>query len=467
MGRRTFGIIISAGALLVLASCSGPRAIDSSDSGRTRAYEPGVPNFDMETVVRARGDSAVVEVHLSIPFASLVFVRDGEAFAAAYEMVAEVTDRSSKSLVEEQIDSRSLRVSDYDSTLSMLPHVRRLDLHVPAGSHVVQITLTDLKTGESVRRRQAVSVPALGEGEPYVSRIHLEARRDGHAFEPHVSLHMPAMMDSLRASIQLLNVRPEGGLTISMELVRFESDTSVASPPYWLVPPRGSLAYRGVFYDKADTLQVTRRDLGEAEGDAVVEFSLPQLNRGMFGLTIEGTDSSDEPFIQRERILSVKNETFPQIALLDDLVEALAYIAYESEIEFIQEAETPAEKKRRLDAFWGSLVPNRNLAANLIKLYYGRIEEANLFFTGHKEGWKTDRGMVYVVMGPPFYVDRRVNTEIWHYSYADENPVKTFVFEKAQNAGDDVFVSYILERRPYYQQEWFRAIDLWRSGDVL
>lgn len=467
MRRETSGIIISVLALFVLVSCSGPRAVDSSDAGRTRAYEPGVPNFDMETLVRVLTDTVVVEVHISMPMSSLVFLRDGEAFSAEYELIAELIDRESKDLVLDLVESETIRVAEYDSTLTTLPHIRTLTLPVPPGSFVVQITLTDSKSGESVTRRQAVNVPALEEGEPYVSRIHLEAQREGRSFEPLVSLHMPAMMDSLRASIQLLNAQPDGGLTVSMELVQFESDTSVASPPYWLVPSRGSLAYRGVFFNNVDTLQVTRRDLGSAEGDAVVEFSLPRLGRGIYGLTIEGIDASGEPFIQRERVLSVKNTTFPQIALLDDLVEALAYIAYDQEIEAIREAATAAERKRRFDAFWGSLVPNRNLAANLIKLYYGRIEEANLFFTGYKEGWKTDRGMIYVMLGPPLFVDRRIDSETWHYSYADQNPVKTFQFQKAHDFQNDVFENYILERRTYYQQEWIRALDLWRSGDVL
>lgn len=459
--------IIAASLLLVLASCTGTRAIDSSDAGRTRAYEPGVPNFDMETIVRAGDGKAVVEAYLSIPMTSLVFVRSGDAFTAEYELVAEVIDRSSKDLVTERSESETLDVVEYDSTLSTLPRTRKIDLDVPAGSYVVEITLTDLKTGESTSRRQAVSVPSFEEGEPYVSRIHLEAQRSGHGFEPLVSLHMPAMMDSLRASIHLLNLQPQEDLSVVMKLVRFESDTSVASPPYWLVPPRGSLVYQGAFYEDGDTLQVTRRPLSAVDGDAVVEFSLPQLSEGIYKLRIEGVTEEGASMIERERIVSVKSETFPQIALLDDLIEALAYIAFEREIEHIQAAETPAEKKRRFDSFWGSLVPNRNVAANLIKLYYGRIEEANLYFTGYKEGWKTDRGMIYTILGPPLYIDRRVETEMWHYSYSQQNPIKTFVFEKAQDFGDDPFENYILERRPFYQQEWIRAIDLWREGEVL
>ena len=470
MGRETSGFIIAsllALSLLATASCSGSRAVDAADAGRTRAYEPGVPNFDMEALVRVQDEDVIVEAHLSMPLTSLVFVRDGEMFAAEYELITEVIDRTSEDLVLSEIETFPLRVTEYDSTVSTLPHTRTLQFDVPPGDYVVELSLTDLETGESVTRRQSVEVPALDGGEPYISRIHLEAQREGREFEPLVSLHMPAKMDSLRASIQLLNVRPEAGLTAVMELVRFKSDTAAASPPYWLVPSRGSLRYRGVFYDDADTLQVTRRSLEAAEGDAVVEFSLPQLTRGMYGLTIRLLDGAGEQTVQRERILSVKNETFPQIALLDDLVEALAYLAYDDEIEYIQDAATAAEKKERFDAFWGSLVANRNRAANLIELYYGRIEEANLLFTGFKEGWKTDRGMVYIVMGPPMFVDRRVETVTWHYSYSDANPIRTFVFERARDSREDAFENYVLERRPYYQQEWTRSLDLWRSGDVL
>lgn len=453
-------------ALVALASCSGSRSIESTDAGRTRAFEPGIPNFDMETIVRPRGDTLVVGVHLSMPLSSLVFVRDGDTFAAEYEMLAEVIDRDSKNLVLDVSETESLRVAEYDSTLATVPHVWSIDLDVPAGSYVVQMTLTDQATGESATRRQAVSIPDPADDKPYVSRIHLEAQREGRGFEPLISLHMPAMMDSLRASIQLLNPGASR-LSVRMELVAFRTDTSVAKPPYALVPSRASLAHRGVFYEEADTLQVTRRDLTRVEGGSVLEFSLPQLSRGMFGLRIVATDSEGVAIVERERILSVKNETYPQMALLGDLIEALAYIAYETEIEHIRSGETLTEKKRRFDAFWGSLVPNRNAAANLIKLYYGRIEEANLYFTGYKEGWKTDRGMVYVVLGPPLYVERRVDTETWHYSYAEQNPVRTFVFEEAQEFRDDAFEHFILDRRAFYQQEWIRALDLWRSGNVL
>lgn len=464
---RRIGVILVAAAAVFLVSCSGPSTIDSDDAGRTRTFEPGVPNFDMETVVRSQSDGPVVVAHLSIPYSSLVFVRSGQAFEAEYDVVVEVIERESENHVLDHLETETIRLADYDSTIMPAPHLRMIQLEIPAGSYVVEVTLTDQQTGADAVRRQALTVPSLQEDEPFVSRIHLEGQRNRGGFEPILSLHMPAMMDSLRASIQLLNLRTGDDLTMAMRLIRFESDTSIAEPPYWLVPSRASIKSRGVFYHEADTIQVTQRSIASPADDAVVVFSLPKLSAGIYHLEITGTDSDGEVLIERDRTLSVKNTTYPQIADLHDLIDALSYIAFDDEIEYIESSETSAEAKRRFDAFWGSRVPNRNLAATLIKLYYGRIEEATLYFTGYKEGWKTDRGMVYVVMGPPLLVDQHVESETWYYSYGDRDPANTFVFQKVQSYLHQPFENYILQRRPYYHQAWTRAIDLWRRGEVL
>lgn len=437
------------------------------DAGRTSTYEPGVPNFDMEALVRVNGDHPAVDVHYSFPLASLVFVRSGERYEAAYELLIRLIDRSSETFVTERYRTESLSVGDYDSTLSFHPHIGRLVLDVPPGEYVAEAVLTDAESGASARRRQLVNVAGLGNGDTFVSRVLLEAKGSSGAVEPIISLHMPAMLDSLRASIQLYNLGDRGDFELSMSLVRFEADSTVASPPYWLIPSRGSLAYRGIDVGAADTIQTSRRALRDAGASAVVQFSLPRLERGLYRLRITGRDTSGAAVVDRERFLSVKNPTFPRITRLEDLIESLAYIAYDNEIEAIREGSSPDDRKRRFDAFWGALVSNRNVAANLIELYYSRIEEANLFFTGYKEGWMTDRGMIFTVLGPPVYIDRRIDTEIWYYSYGDRDPANTFVFERVRPNRDEPFGTYILQRRPYYQNEWARVLDRWRDGTVL
>lgn len=442
--------------------------LDSADSGRTRSFVAGVPNFDMETIVRARDGLTFLETHLSIPISSLVFVQTSRGFEAEYEILIQVVERDSKVLMHDVTHSDTIRITDFDSTLLPTPHLRMLTLDAAPGSYVVEVTITDPQTDANAVRRQAVTVPARQASEPYLGRIHLEAQRESAAFEPLVSLHIPAKMDSLRASVQLFNLDAIDDLTLTMHLVKFESDTTIAPPPYWLVPSRASLASRGMFRDEADTIQVSRRTISTPDDEIVVVFSLPKLSPGMYELAVEGTISDDRSAIAaQERTLSVKSETFPQMAALYDLIDALAYIAFDDEIEFIKAAGSAAEAKRRFDAFWGTRASNRNVAANLMKLYFGRVEEANLYFTGYKEGWKSDRGMVYVVLGPPLYTDRRIESEAWFYSYGDRDPANTFLFERVQSLDADGFDNYILQRRPYYQHEWTRAVDLWRRAEVL
>ena len=147
---------------------------------------------------------------------------------------------------------------------------------------------------------------------------------------------------------------------------------------------------------------------------------------------------------------------------------ALVYIARKHELEHIQAAETPGEKKRRFDAFWGALIPEQNRAANLLKLYYSRIEEANRLYTTYKEGWKTDRGMIYILFGSPLYVDSQLEYELWRYNYDERDLIGSFAFTRRRlYASGGLFEAYLLEREPSYEAGWRRALRRWRRGEVL
>jgi len=40
---------------------------------------------------------------------------------------------------------------------------------------------------------------------------------------------------------------------------------------------------------------------------------------------------------------------------------------------------------------------------------------ANYFFTSYKPGWMTDRGMIYIVLGPPVILHKGDDFEEWIY----------------------------------------------------
>jgi len=140
-------------------------------------------------------------------------------------------------------------------------------------------------------------------------------------------------------------------------------------------------------------------------------------------------------------------------------------------MDYITAAESEEELKRRFDAFWAERVPNRQAAANLLARYYERVEEANVLFTSHKEGWKTDRGMIYIVFGPPAYVENRFNRRDWYYYERGgivSRALPPFIFQRSSAYGlSGMFDHYILQRSERYEEEWRRRRDQWRDGRVL
>jgi GWxTD domain-containing protein len=466
-----FVLAVSAAGLQGCISSSG---IDSEIAGRTLVYQPGIPNFDLEAIATLRGDETGIDLYIGIPYASLIFLQQGNEFVARYEAFVQLQDGEGKVIFSEFAWADTVRVTDYSRTQQYAPMIIERRFEAEPGEYIVRAVVYDANSEESAERRQRLDVIGRLETGFALSRMRVEGLDSEGPFEPIVSYHVPARLDSIRSVVELYNAPINSDVEIGLVLVRYPTDTSVASPPYWLTPPIGSLPYRGVDFSSPDTLQFTRRVLREVDQDVTIEFDFPALDRGMYRVYIQATivdppptEGEDGVLLRRQRNLSIKGEDFPHLTRLNEVVEALRYIAHDRELEEIQMAPTVEEKRKEFDGFWGNLVSNRQQAASLIKQYYGRIEEANLFFTGHKEGWKTDRGMIYVILGPPMYIEYSFDAQIWHYSYSEQDFVNSFRFQRVRPFGAEAdFDHYILTRRPYYERMWTRMIERWREGII-
>ncbi len=154
-------------------------------------------------------------------------------------------------------------------------------------------------------------------------------------------------------------------------------------------------------------------------------------------------------------------ESFPRVGTWDEMVDMVAYISTRREHEALLEAE---DKKIALDQYWIGLTKDPETAKELISEYFRQIEFANILFTDFKEGWKTDRGMVYTVMGPPNEVTFRLNAEVWTYLSLNSNSKITFTFARVKNILTPNY--YSLNRSRALQPEWFNSITVWRSGKM-
>ncbi len=124
---------------------------------------------------------------------------------------------------------------------------------------------------------------------------------------------------------------------------------------------------------------------------------------------------------------------------LDLAVDQLVYIASQSEIDYIQDAKSKDEKTKRYIEFWKKKDPSPSTEENeAFNEYYRRIEYANEHFSHYVKGWKTDRGMVFILLGAPNNVDRHpfdIETkpyEVWQYYQMN----KQFIFVDENGFGD-------------------------------
>lgn len=156
-----------------------------------------------------------------------------------------------------------------------------------------------------------------------------------------------------------------------------------------------------------------------------------------------------------------RREDFPFARSVPYLIETARYVTSRSEYERMVASDDP---KGALDAFWLDCGNDKDRGANLISTYYGRVEEANRYFSGLQEGWRTDRGMVHIVFGVPNKVRQSGRSEWWIYGEEGNANTLTFSFRHAPTELDPN--RYVLDRSIQFRPAWDRMVTSWRNGRV-
>jgi len=166
-------------------------------------------------------------------------------------------------------------------------------------------------------------------------------------------------------------------------------------------------------------------------------------------------------------------ETYPQLTTAEVMFDPLAYLANESELYNMRTSERP---KMALDEFWISCGGNIERARELIRIYYTRVLYSNYYFTSYKKGWQTERGMIYIIYGPPDKVYKTNDGESWGYrnpvlrsSWGSRYRVKEeylfFTFKKKENVFSDN--DFFISRSETLITQWDQAVASWRKGIVF
>ena len=152
--------------------------------------------------------------------------------------------------------------------------------------------------------------------------------------------------------------------------------------------------------------------------------------------TSAGQDKKDASSrLTSETLLQEEAQDYYERWLKQDVV----YIITPDERAVFEKLSTPEEKERFIEQFWQRRDPEPRTAANEFKEeHYRRIAYANEKFTSGYAGWRTDRGRIYIIHGPPTQIESYPGAgryrrpieegggttatypfEIWHYRYIE------------------------------------------------
>jgi GWxTD domain-containing protein len=165
--------------------------------------------------------------------------------------------------------------------------------------------------------------------------------------------------------------------------------------------------------------------------------------------------------------------TYPKLSTPDVMIEPLAYLATQDEMSELRSAAKP---KAALDDFWIKCGGNIDKARELIRIYYMRVLYSNYYFTSYKEGWRSERGMIYIIYGPPDKVYKSAEGESWGYKkpvikskwggrFTLTDSYLFFTFKKRQNVFSDN--DYYLSRSETLVTFWDKAVASWKKGIVF
>ena len=388
--------------------------------------DSGVPVFYYDISNFAADSSELSRMYISMKVSNdvLQFLKVDNGFEAEYEFSVVILDKDG-----DQIEGKSFRrkatVQQYEKTNSnQIYQYQHLQFDLKPGKYQVILSLTDMDTKRSSQRKEKVELRNFRKKDLAVSDVLFVNRNNLNALtlldlSPQVrgsindttkqmfayfELYSPKTFNAYQLSYSILNFRKKHLLDKTIDVPKTGWRTKVFLP---------------------------------------IDIHGLSMARYRLMLDVKGGKKSQKV----ERIFQVRNFRVPMaITNLDDAIEQLQYIASRKELNKLRHA--PKDQKQKyFEAFWKAKDPTPGTATNeLMDEYYRRVDFANQHFSGFREGWRTDMGMVYILFGPPNDVERQpfnvvanpyYETEIYAYQiwyYYDIN--RRFIFADHHGFGD-------------------------------
>jgi len=324
------------------------------------------------------------------------------------------------------IDSSSTRLIDSNNSLEEKFLVGKIMVKAKANKlYYVRVTVADLNRSLTVS--EVLTIDKTGE----LTRKNFLVISN--------ATNMPIFENKKKKGQKLL-IQYKRAQSTNLYVRYYNREFPLASPPFSLIDPKPFQ------YQPDSTFIIHTNNSGLAE------LTIPK--NGFYHIQLDTTKKDG---------LTLYNflGDYPYIKKVDEMVYPLRFITSNPEYD---EMISSTNKKASVDKFWLTATGNPDRGREVVRKFYNRVQEANINYASYLEGWKTDRGMIYIIYGSPNVTYKNASSETW--VYGEENNINSlsFIFNKVNNPFSDN--DYMLERSVVYKQTWYTAVEIWRQGRI-
>ncbi len=385
---------------------------------------PGLNLIDPTYRVFHKNDT-LSELHFRLSSENLLYTkkRTDTAFSANLLIHYELTDLST----EEITDSASVNFTDIGNNKQkkFLNGIINLQT-VQNKNYDLVITVTDLTRDHYIRKRLTVNRLDIYNPQNFL----ILDSNNTVVFRNHFN-------SNDKVFIKKNETNPAQTITLKY----YSTELPIAKPPFSTDSEQEVIAFKPKL-------------TSQLEFDSINTLTYTIEEKGLYHF--QGSESSkDGPTLFNFQ------EHFPKVKSPENMIGPMRYISTKKEYAALTEAE---DKKIAVDEHWLNVAESNDRARTLIREYYSRVEGANNYFTSYLEGWKTDRGIIYIIYGSPNVVYKHKDYENWIYGEENNMMSISFVFHKVVNPVSNN--DYSLARSPIFKSSWFRAVDSWRNGRI-
>jgi len=395
-----------------------------------------------------------VELYVDVSYDELPFVARGGGYVAPIEVVVVFNDRSGRQVGGDSW-TREVWAKGYEETIDPQRHYRaRAGFSVPPGAYEVKVSCGGVNSdvvGEAVAR---ITVPERGSEKFALSDLRL-----GRCVQSGVGVDTAGRASPDTAAADSLYVD-------SASRRRSVSFVPVASRSFGEETDSICVRAELYFWDYAepDTAPVDVSVLDESgrpvwtDDFAVVlrgrvtelSFRVPADSLAWGEYTLAVSAAAEGVEAKRKRWFEI-DESRIGLALDEELLmELISIVANREEMETLASLKG-RQRKAFIDEIWRKRDPDRSTPRNEFKIqFFKRVRYAKRHFSEQgREGWRTDRGRVYIQNGPPDRIERiegvrgsispTATTEVWYYYGTNTR----YVFEDFGGTGQFVLVDVL------------------------